>query len=81
MNFMNNLFTLTGSLNNIAGMLFSNTQTIDWTDLNGCFTKYDGIASDIGKIFRAILQFDPSKMNNSTTTTTLRSSNPVEFLV
>eukprot|EP00347_Sterkiella_histriomuscorum_P014144 403361995 len=62
-NLLSNLFTLTGSINNIADLMFSNGKTQDLTDLSTCFTTFNGVGSDVGKIFRAILKFDPTKVS------------------
>jgi hypothetical protein len=39
-NFQNNLFTLTGTLNELAEIFFNSERKIDWTDLDGAFSTY-----------------------------------------
>jgi len=40
-NFKNNLFALTGAINEIAQVFFGKDHNIDWTDLDKCTTKYN----------------------------------------
>lgn len=62
-NFMANLFSLTGSVNNIAETM--SQKNVDITDLNTCMIKFTTLGQDVGKIGRLIFNFDHGKMSPS----------------
>jgi hypothetical protein len=60
-NLQKNMFMLIGNVNEILQVFFGGSNaTIAWTDLDGCFTKYQTLGLQIGKIFRAVLNFTGS---------------------
>ena len=60
-NLLDNLFSLTGSINNMAELMFSNKKR-DLADLDGAFTLFNGVGSDFGKMVRVIFKFDLNNM-------------------
>lgn len=60
-NLQKNIFTLIGNINEILEVFFgSDNSKIEWTNLDGCFTKYQTLGTQVGKIFRAIFNFTGS---------------------
>ena len=63
-NFKNNLFSLTGAINEIAQVFFGKDKNIDWTDLDKCTTKYTILGKKLGQIFRVIFNFNAPYVPN-----------------
>lgn len=61
LNLQNNMFSLIGNVNQILEVFFGNeNKAIDWLDLDACFTKYQTLGQQIGKLLRVIFNFNGS---------------------